>query len=419
MPKDRSWFTIRAAARAEGEPTPPAPDGETPEPEIESTSSAEISIRGFIGDWGINDRALIEAVEELGPVQKITVLINSRGGEVDHALAIFNYLRNHPAQIVTRVTGVAMSSASVILMAGDRIEMPANTLLMIHNPEIWGGGDEEALRDAAAQAAAWKQSLLETYMARTGKPEQELRDMMAAETFMTAQEAVDNGFADVVLPIDSNLEAAPDSSTATARGTAVAIALASALGIPADVAARLAAQADAAPAAATESQPTPAGNPGGSEGGDPASDAPAVPAGTEQPAAAAGTTFVEQFAALASADGMSDYVSAFLLDGSLDTLEKARAALAEAREIRDLCAYADAADRAPGFIRSRRALAEVRAELLTARAADADRHHANGTPPTQGAAPAQASQPTTINTGDIYAQRRAAAQAAAPNLFRT
>ena len=146
-----------------------------------------------------------------------------------------------------------MSSASVILMAGDRIEMPANTLLMIHNPEIWGGGDEEALRDAAAQAAAWKQSLLETYMARTGKPEQELRDMMAAETFMTAQEAVDNGFADVVLPIDSNLEAAPDSSTATARGTAVAIALASALGIPADVAARLAAQADAAPAAATVS----------------------------------------------------------------------------------------------------------------------------------------------------------------------
>lgn len=377
MPKAKSWFTVRAAARAEGEPQQPAPSVKAAEPEIESTPSAEISIRGYIGEWGINDSALIEEVEKLGAVQKITVLINSRGGEVDQALSIFNFLRNHPAHITIRVTGVAMSSASVILMAGDRIEMPANTLLMIHNPEIWSGGDEEALRDAAAQAAAWKQSLLETYMARTGKPEQELRDMMAAETFMTAQEAVANGFADVVLPIDRSLDAAP----ATARGTSVAIALASALDIPADVAARLAAQAEAAPASA------------------------------------AGPTFAAQLAAQASADGMSDYVAAFLLDGSLDTLEKARVALAEAREIRDLCAYADAANLAPGFIRGRRALAEVRTELMAARAAEADRHHASGTRPSQGATPAKASTPAPLNTGDIYAQRRAAAHAVMPSPF--
>lgn len=413
MPKAKSWFTVRAAARAEGEPQQPAPSVEAAEPEIESTPSAEISIRGYIGEWGINDSAFIEEVEKLGAVQKITVLINSRGGEVDQALSIFNFLRNHPAHITIRVTGVAMSSASVILMAGDRIEMPANTLLMIHNPEIWSGGDEEALRDAAAQAAAWKQSLLETYMARTGKPEQELRDMMAAETFMTAQEAVANGFADVVLPIDRSLDAAP----ATARGTSVAIALASALDIPADVAARLAAQAEAAPESAAQAQTTPAGRPGVSEGGDPASDAPAVPAGTEQPASAAGPTFAAQLAAQASADGMSDYVAAFLLDGSLDTLEKARVALAEAREIRDLCAYADAANLAPGFIRGRRALAEVRTELMAARAAEADRHHASGTRPSQGATPAKASTPAPLNTGDIYAKRRAAAQAVTPSPF--
>ena len=399
MPKAKSWFTVRAAARAEGEPQQPAPSVEAAEPKIESTPSAEISIRGYIGEWGINDSAFIEEVEKLGAVQKITVLINSRGGEVDQALSIFNFLRNHPAHITIRVTGVAMSSASVILMAGDRIEMPANTLLMIHNPEIWSSGDEEALRDAAAQAAAWKQSLLETYMARTGKPEQELRDMMAAETFMTAQEAVANGFADVVLPIDRSLDAAP----ATARGTSVAIALASALDIPADVAARLAAQAEAAPESAPEAQTTPAGRPGVSEGGDPAS--------------AAGPTFAAQLAAQASADGMSDYVAAFLLDGSLDTLEKARVALAEAREIRDLCAYADAANLAPGFIRGRRALAEVRTELMAARAAEADRHHASGTRPSQGATPAKASTPAPLNTGDIYAKRRAAAQAVTPSPF--
>jgi len=199
MPK--SWFTVQA-----------------------SSGHVEAAIRGPIGEWGETDRAFIARIEAAGEVQTIGLTINSRGGEVDHALAIFNYLRGHPARVTVKIDGIAASAASIIAMAGDEIVMPANALMMVHSPWAYAAGNADELRRAADDLEKFETALIETYMARTGKDADAIKALLSAETWMTAEDAVAEGFADVVEPI--------------ARAAAVAMAEAS--GIPAEVLARLA-----------------------------------------------------------------------------------------------------------------------------------------------------------------------------------
>jgi ATP-dependent protease ClpP protease subunit len=206
----KSWFTVQALA-----------DGRT----------AQVAVRGYIGEWGVTDRDFIAAVEAFGDVDTIDVAINSRGGEVDHALSIFNFLRNHPAKVNMRVDGVAMSAASIILMAGDEIAMPANAILMIHSPWSYASGNADDLRQAADVLDTFESALLETYQARSGKTADDLKTMLADETFMTAKEAVANGFADRVIPLKAEARAAS------------AVAYAAALDIPLDVLERAQAEA--------------------------------------------------------------------------------------------------------------------------------------------------------------------------------
>ncbi len=209
MPK--SWFNVQA-----------------------SSGHIEAAIRGPIGEWGETDRAFIARLEAAGEAKTIALTINSRGGEVDHALSIFNYLRNSPARVTVRIDGIAASAASVIAMAGDEIIMPANALMMVHSPWAFASGNADDLRQAAHDLEQFEAALIETYMARTGKDAESIKALLAAETWMTAAEAVEHGFADAVEPI--------------ARSAAVAMAEAS--GIPPEVLSRLAElEAPAEPAA--------------------------------------------------------------------------------------------------------------------------------------------------------------------------
>ncbi|PAS92241.1 MAG: hypothetical protein CGU28_16915, partial [Candidatus Dactylopiibacterium carminicum] len=147
-----SWFSVQALAPA----------------------AAEIRIRGIIGDWGLTDANLIAEIEMLGDIQEITLRINSRGGGLAQALGIFNYLRTHPARIVAYIEGVAMSAATIPMMAADRIVMPSNTLLMIHNP-FYTEDDLPYLSEAAREGLiAHRDALIETYAARTNLGREEL-----------------------------------------------------------------------------------------------------------------------------------------------------------------------------------------------------------------------------------------------------
>src|SRR5262245_14805364 len=95
---------------------------------------ADIFILDEISAFGISAKQLIAQIKDLGDVKKITVHINSPGGDVFDGISIYNYLKRHPAFVEVIVEGLAASIASVVAMSANRIIMPENSMLMIHNP---------------------------------------------------------------------------------------------------------------------------------------------------------------------------------------------------------------------------------------------------------------------------------------------
>lgn len=183
--------------------------------------SAQIDIHDEIGFWGVTFSDFIRDLKALGPVDRITVSLNSPGGEITDGLAIYNALRNHAASVTTRVEGLAASMASIVFMAGDRREMPDNAFLMIHNP--WGGvvGESEDLRKYADLLDKMRGTLANIYTERGGVDPDAVSELMDEETWMTGAEAIALGFAtDLTAPVKMaarfdiarlNMSQAPDA----------------------------------------------------------------------------------------------------------------------------------------------------------------------------------------------------------------
>lgn len=165
-------------------------------------SRGEIWLYEQVGEsfWGegISAKAFQKELTALGKVSTINLRINSPGGDVFDGFAIYNQLKQHPARVEVDVDGVAASIASIIAMAGDEIRMAANSLLMIHNPHGMAIGDEDEMNRVAALLKTIKGNLVDTYVARTGIDKGKVADWMDDETWLTAQAAVENGFADRV-----------------------------------------------------------------------------------------------------------------------------------------------------------------------------------------------------------------------------
>jgi ATP-dependent Clp protease protease subunit len=117
---------------------------------------------------------------------------------VTDALGIYNTLMRHAARIVVDIDGMAASSASLVAMAGDKIRMAEDALLMIHDPWSPRGGTAAELRQAADTLDKVESTVRSIYAKRTGLSDDEVDVMMASETWMTADEAVSNRFADEV-----------------------------------------------------------------------------------------------------------------------------------------------------------------------------------------------------------------------------
>lgn len=159
---------------------------------------AEVHIFDEIGSGGTTAKAFADEVKKIGNVSRINLRINSPGGSVFDGNAIYNTLRKHKASVHVEIEGIALSMGSVIAMAGDHISMAENALMMIHNP--WGGaiGDADELRKTADVMDKTKQSILSAYVRKTGKPAEEISAMMDAESWFTAEEALEQGFVDEV-----------------------------------------------------------------------------------------------------------------------------------------------------------------------------------------------------------------------------
>lgn len=160
---------------------------------------AEIRIFGEIG-WEVSASEFIAAIDQLGEAD-LDIRINSVGGSVFEGLHIFNRLKMHAGSVTATIEGLAASMASVIAMAASRVEMVESSLMMIHNPATSAWGDQKDLEKAAETLAKIKDVLVDAYL-RSGKSREEIATLMDEETWFTAAEAVENGFADIVVSLD-------------------------------------------------------------------------------------------------------------------------------------------------------------------------------------------------------------------------
>jgi ATP-dependent Clp protease, protease subunit len=171
----RSWYSIRAAA-----------------------AGAEILIYDAIGGPdGISAKQFATDLKKHASAKTLTIRVNSPGGDCFAATAIYNSLARHKARKTVYVDGIAASAASVIAMAGDEIIMPDNAIMMVHRPYalvLGNAGDMAKMIEALDRV---EDSMIAAYR-RSRQTDAKIKQLLAAETWMSAEEGVGLGFADRV-----------------------------------------------------------------------------------------------------------------------------------------------------------------------------------------------------------------------------
>lgn len=161
-----------------------------------AADEATIYLYAAIGSYfGIDPQ---EFVKELSAIKAGTIhlRINSPGGDVFDARAIQTALYQHPARIITHIDGLAASAASFVALAGNEIEMAQGAELMIHRAWALQIGNSEEMLQMADLLDKIDESIVADYARKTKAENQQIKDWMAAETWFSAQEALDNGFID-------------------------------------------------------------------------------------------------------------------------------------------------------------------------------------------------------------------------------
>ena len=130
---------------------------------------------------------------------KVTVWINSPGGDCFAAAQIYNMLMEYSGPVDVHIDGIAASAASVIEMAGNHVAISPVGMMMIHNPATVSIGDEREMKKAMEMLSEVKESIINAYELKTGLPRKQLSNMMNAESWMNAKKALELGFADSIL----------------------------------------------------------------------------------------------------------------------------------------------------------------------------------------------------------------------------
>lgn len=326
---------------------------------------AVLALDEEIGFWGTQAkdfRAQLDAVEG----NELVVEINSVGGDVMAGLGIYNMLRawaKDGKTVTTRVTGVAASIASIIALAGDKREMPKNTFAMVHQASTFAVGTADDMRDAADTLDKVDGSLRGIYMDRMGVDETKAKEIMAKDTWLTADEAMDLGFATALI---EDIKATAKFDLARAD-------------LPANVAAIFKAEAEPEPEPQPEPEPEPE---------------PELP----------DTPVAKQIEALATTAGLQAHAATFAV--ACTTVAEATARITAAKEIVALCAVAKRPDDAAKAIRANQSVEDVRAALIKAMA-EAD-EHTNNAPPARGSQ--TAGQSGVLSAKAVYEKRAARKQ---------
>jgi ATP-dependent Clp protease protease subunit len=152
-----------------------------------------IDLYDEIGYWGTDARGFRARLKDAKG--DITLRINSPGGDVFDGIAIYNDLLAYDGKVKVEVVGLAASIASIIAMAGDEITIADNAMFMIHNAWTIGVGNRHDMADVAATLTKIDDALARTYAARTTTGIRSIKQMMDDETWLTAKEAKEAGFA--------------------------------------------------------------------------------------------------------------------------------------------------------------------------------------------------------------------------------
>lgn len=370
-----------------------------------------VEIFDEIGGWGVWASELIPHLRRIdGAGKKVEVRLNSPGGDVFEGVAIANAIRFMKADTTSVVYGLAASAASVIAVSTDELLMPANSMLMIHRPWMIAWGEAKDLRDGAELLDKIEVQLVDTYAAKAKEAKRDdLAQMVADETWLTAEESVAVGLADRILddvkmaasaardirtrrdvPAQAiALLAGPDTTESTEE-TAVSDETPSAEETPA---ASVEVQASVAEATEQETDPVEVIEPAVEASADADQD-PAPTIASDEPAAAAEAVVEDAAEELTEAAVETTPGAAAAEDGyplqDAPTAERTEEAIA----IRAACAVLDASDKADSFIAAGMNFEQVRKALWDHRVANATQNEIS----TQGSVllaenPADAAKP--------------------------
>lgn len=131
--------------------------------------------------------------------EELKVIINSPGGDVQAGQEIYSILKDIKNPVTINVQSMAASAASMVAMAGDTVKMSPVALLMIHNASTCTSGDYRDMQHTADVLQTVNTAIMQAYIAKTGKTEAELREMMDKETWLTANQCIEHGFADEII----------------------------------------------------------------------------------------------------------------------------------------------------------------------------------------------------------------------------
>jgi ATP-dependent protease ClpP protease subunit len=179
--QDKSWYAVHAS-------------GEATERVI------EVFVYGEIGTWGITASQFMQDLRAVDDgVSPVIAAFNSIGGDLFDGLAMHNTLSRLGERCTARIDALAASAASVAVCGAHKVVIASNAMLMIHNPWTYAAGDADSFRKVADVLDQTMEAIIAAYKAKAPTiNEAELRDMVAAETWLTAKEAVALGLADEV-----------------------------------------------------------------------------------------------------------------------------------------------------------------------------------------------------------------------------
>lgn len=301
---------------------------------------AEVRIYDEIGFWGTTAKSFVQELDAAAAdATKIVVSINSPGGNVFDAFAIYNALMRHKLPVETRVDGVAASAASLVFMAGDERIMPENAMLMIHNAWIITAGTADEIRKTAEMMDKARDGIVAAYR-RSGLADEKIIELMDATTWMDALEAQSMGFCSLIEE--------PVKLAASADCVDILEKLG---GAPSEFVATLRAQVEGE----GEQQPS-------SSTPDPVVEPKQEPSTPAAPQDA--STIAAQIYAQSRERGIPQLAEAVLLSGGLGGVDAATARLEAAEQIAVLCASVKLQDKAAEFVAAGLSVEQVRARLF-------------------------------------------------------